>query len=148
MSDYLWSRFRPQDIDRLYLVERAAHAHPWSKAVFGSNFTARHFNQMVCCQGTPVGFYLGQLIAGEATLLNIAVSPSYQGRGLGRQLLQHFLDSARSQGAEDAWLEVRESNRGARSLYQTMGFNEVTVRENYYPSGKDREAAVIMNYLF
>jgi len=148
MSDFQWTRFRPQDVDRLFLLEQEVHAYPWSKAVFGSNFTARHVNQMVCCDGQPVGFYIGQVIAGEATLLNIAVAKRCQGRGLGRQLVRHFLDTACSRGAEDAWLEVRESNRVARTLYQTMGFNEVTVRENYYPSERGREAAVIMNYLF
>jgi ribosomal-protein-alanine N-acetyltransferase len=148
MSDYCWSSVAADDVDRLYLLERAAHAYPWSKTLLASNFTPRHFNQLICLRGDPAGFYIGQLAAGEATLLNLAVSPVYQGRGIGRQLLQHFLDVARLRGAEDAWLEVRESNQVARALYQGIGFNEITLRQNYYPGAKGREAAVIMNYQF
>ncbi|MGL4957504.1 MAG: ribosomal protein S18-alanine N-acetyltransferase, partial [Plesiomonas sp.] len=42
------------------------------------------------------------------------------------------------------WLEVRESNLRARALYEREGFNEVTVRRNYYPCAQGRENAVIM----
>ncbi|MNR57792.1 ribosomal-protein-alanine N-acetyltransferase [compost metagenome] len=42
------------------------------------------------------------------------------------------------------WLEVRASNRAAIALYEDLGFNEVTVRRNYYPSANGREDAIVM----
>ncbi|MCR2392783.1 ribosomal-protein-alanine N-acetyltransferase, partial [Salmonella enterica] len=42
------------------------------------------------------------------------------------------------------WLEVRASNQAAIALYEDLGFNEVTVRRNYYPSAHGREDAIVM----
>ena len=43
------------------------------------------------------------------------------------------------------WLEVRESNQTARQLYDKLGFNEVTLRKNYYPTSTgERENAIVM----
>lgn len=85
---------------------------------------------------------------GEVSLLNIAVAPSEQGKGYGKALLNHFLEQCESRQAESAWLEVRESNQAAVSLYLAEGFNEVDRRRDYYPTEQGREDAVIMSYYF
>ncbi|RRA28422.1 ribosomal-protein-alanine N-acetyltransferase, partial [Cronobacter sakazakii] len=41
-------------------------------------------------------------------------------------------------------LEVRASNHAARALYESLGFNEATIRRNYYPTSDGREDAIIM----
>jgi ribosomal-protein-alanine N-acetyltransferase len=45
-------------------------------------------------------------------------------------------------GARSATLEVRESNRAARALYEALGFTVEGVRRNYYDA--PREDAVIL----
>jgi ribosomal-protein-alanine N-acetyltransferase len=42
------------------------------------------------------------------------------------------------------WLEVRASNTAAIALYESLGFNEATIRRNYYPAKEGREDAIIM----
>ncbi len=42
------------------------------------------------------------------------------------------------------WLEVRASNAAAIALYEGLGFNEATIRLNYYPTTDGREDAIIM----
>jgi ribosomal-protein-alanine N-acetyltransferase len=42
------------------------------------------------------------------------------------------------------WLEVRASNVAAIALYESLGFNEATIRRNYYPTADGREDAIIM----
>jgi ribosomal-protein-alanine N-acetyltransferase len=59
-----------------------------------------------------------------------------------RQLLDHLLRVAYSQGARGATLEVRKSNAVARNLYASLGFAAVGVRKEYYTDNK--EDAVIM----
>lgn len=95
-----------------------------------------------------VGYFYAQNVAGELTLLNIAVCPQQQGQGYGRQLLQAFLEKGELANAESAWLEVRESNLKAMHLYQEVGFNEVDRRRNYYPTVSGYEDAIIMSYFF
>ena len=91
--------------------------------------------------GRIAGFLVARTVApGERELLNLAVGRGMRRRGVGRGLVQAFLDE--SEGA--VFLEVRESNRGAIGLYKSMGFQEVSVRRNYYdfPS----EAAIVMKF--
>jgi ribosomal-protein-alanine N-acetyltransferase len=62
------------------------------------------------------------------------VRVSSRGRGLGGKLLDAALDEVASRGADQVFLEVRESNHTARSLYASRGFTEVSRRRGYYRS--------------
>lgn len=74
----------------------------------------------------------------EAHITVLAVHPDYQRQGLGQALLWALLASAQQRGLEWATLEVRESNDGARSLYEKFGFQTVGKRRKYYPeTGED-----------
>ena len=85
-----------------------------------------------------------QVVLDEATLFNIAVDPAWQRRGFGRQLLTHLIGELEQRDVLTLWLEVRASNVAAIALYESLGFNEVTVRRNYYPTTDGREDAIIM----
>ncbi len=133
-----------QDIDSLYAIESLAHTHPWSKKIFSSNFGKRYFNQVAYDGDHLVGYFVANHVAGEATLLNIAISPEYQGKGFGKQLIGLFVEHCKSMAIEQIWLEVRESNQVARQVYQNAGFCELDIRSGYYPNEKGREDAIIM----
>lgn len=79
----------------------------------------------------PLGFSLSRSIAGEAELLLLAVSPASQRRGVGRRLLDHFLERARADGARRVHLEVRDGNP-AVGLYREAAFKPAGRRRNYY----------------
>ncbi len=57
-----------------------------------------------------------------AELLAVAVDPSCQGRGVGRQLVGAFLDEVGNRGLEAAHVVVGADNTGAVSLYERAGF--------------------------
>ncbi|MCY4094794.1 MAG: GNAT family N-acetyltransferase, partial [Gammaproteobacteria bacterium] len=57
---------------------------------------------------------------------------AYQGRGIGRLLLNHMLTRSRTLPVERVCLEVRVSNERAIKLYQSVGFKQVGVRKDYY----------------
>lgn len=92
----------------------------------------------------PGGFLMAQVVAGEAELLTLAVDPSARRQGIGRSLVQGFLDEARARGADLAVLEVAESNEAARALYAGMGFVETGRRRGYYRSAGRVEDAILM----
>ena len=68
----------------------------------------------------------------EAEVLNLAVSPSCRGLGVGGMLLDAALSEAAAAGATSVFLEVRESNVAARALYASRGFTEISRRSRYY----------------
>ncbi|MGO9255736.1 MAG: GNAT family N-acetyltransferase [Bryobacteraceae bacterium] len=91
--------------------------------------------------GRIAGFLVARTLApGERELLNMAVAARLRRRGIARELVTAFLKG--SPGA--VFLEVRESNQGARDLYKSMGFHEVGLRRNYYQYPP--EAAIVMKF--
>jgi [ribosomal protein S18]-alanine N-acetyltransferase len=135
-------------LDQIWAIEQQAHSHPWTEGSI-RNLKSRCASNRVMLEGDEVlGYYYAQDVVGEMTLMNIAIKPSEQGRGLGKQLINYFLALCEKNNNESAWLEVRESNQNAIYLYQSAGFNEVDRRSNYYPSKNGKEDAIIMSYYF
>lgn len=88
--------------------------------------------------------YAGMLFTGgpEADVLTLAVHRRHWGGGTGTALLEALLDQARERHCTQVFLEVREDNPRARSLYLRHGFIEIGIRRGYYqPAGVD---AIVM----
>jgi ribosomal-protein-alanine N-acetyltransferase len=85
--------------------------------------------------GKVIGFSLARIVANEAELLLLAVRSSAQRRGVGKLLLEDFIEDAKTRGADRLHLEVRDGNH-AVNLYKEYGFSLVGRRRNYY-SGPD-----------
>ncbi len=134
----------PADLTRAFEIEQASHAFPWSEKTLATNQGERYLNLKLEQQGKMVGFAIVQTVLDEATLFNIAIDPAHQRQGLGRILLEEILSQLEARDVFTLWLEVRASNRGAISLYESLGFNEVSIRRNYYPAASGREDAIIM----
>jgi ribosomal-protein-alanine N-acetyltransferase len=58
--------------------------------------------------------------------------------------MRRLIDLARWHRAERIFLEVRPSNPHAIALYDSLGFNEIARRANYYPAAAGREDAIVM----
>jgi len=132
------------DIESVYQVEVLSHSHPWSRKLFLSNFGKRYFNHVLIDGDSLLGYFVASSVAGEVTLMNIAISPTYQGKGLGSLLLKALINLCKTNDEEQIWLEVRVSNLAAIGLYNKLGFVEVDRRKNYYPCENGREDAIIM----
>lgn len=143
------SLIQPNDFEALFQIEQLAHSVPWSMGTLKNNQGERYLNLKLSLDTKIVAFAICQTVLDEATLFNLAVSPAYQGKGYGKQLLQALIKRLRSQGVLTLWLEVRESNEKAQRLYDQLGFNQVDIRKNYYPTpdGKRENAVVMALYL-
>ena len=86
----------------------------------------------------PIGFSLFRTVAGEAELLLLAVAPDRQRDGVGRLLLDQFVDSARRSGATRVHLEVRDGNPAVQ-MYRLAGFKLAGRRPNYYRGSDGRQ---------
>lgn len=143
-------RVRPlgeADLDRLASIEHAAYRFQgWSRAIFADCLSVGYDCWGALLDGGLVGYGILSVAVGESHLLNLAVHPECQGRGVGRLMLDYLMREAARRDAECMFLEVRPSNREARMLYAHAGFKEFGRRRGYYPSGPDggREDALIL----
>lgn len=120
-------------------IEQAAHLVPWKETALQGCFGPSYRVVGLFIQDILAGFYIVHDIAGEQTLMNIAIHPDYQGQGFGSELLGDLLTRASRwhEGqlilAAPVYLEVRESNINAIRLYERYGFKKLGARANYYP---------------
>jgi len=138
--------FRPMSIHDLPTVlrnEQRSYSHPWTEGIFLDCLRAGYECWVVMRGERIVGHGILSSAAGESHLLNVCVNPDYQGQGHGRNLVQFMLDRAR-ENATIVFLEVRPSNLTAYKLYESLGFNEVGVRKDYYPAYVGREDALVL----
>lgn len=61
----------------------------------------------------------------EIPSLGIAVHPEWQGRGIGRRMMEHLHEVARARGASRIRLKVYEGNEAAICLYESLGYHLV-----------------------
>jgi ribosomal-protein-alanine N-acetyltransferase len=140
-------RLRPMcvaDLDRVMQIEPAIYTHPWTWGNFEDSIKAGYGCRVIDCGGTVAGYGVLMIGVREAHLLNLSVAAEWQGRGLGRFLLDEFVRIACDSDAVQMFLEVRPSNLAARHLYADRGFREITVRRGYYPASRGREDAILM----
>lgn len=68
----------------------------------------------------------------EMVIVNFAVKPDFQGKGLGEYLLTETMRMMNNNGVQRFYLDVRISNYKARRLYEKVGFQEIGIRKQYY----------------
>jgi len=129
-----------QDISR---VEQGCFPSPWSMESLLRTLSGENALTLTALdEGTPVGYASALLIGEEAEVLKVAVLPEWRGRGVGRQLAEALIEGLGAAGVRTLHLEVRESNRAARILYEKCGFRHAGRRSGYYSS--PREDAVLL----
>lgn len=132
-----------EDIDRIMEVMEAAFEPQWGEAwtrrqVSGLLLLPTTHYRLVDSTGAApaelaatAGFTLVRAAPGEEELLLIGVKPLNRASGLGRKLLDLFMEDARSRGAARVFLEMRENNP-AVNLYVNAGFRQIGRRPGYY----------------
>ncbi|HTL96254.1 MAG TPA: ribosomal protein S18-alanine N-acetyltransferase [Gemmatimonadaceae bacterium] len=124
------------DIDRVVQLETEAFSDAWTRSSFEHVLTDTRSLFAVACgdDGLVHGYVVAWYVADEGEIANLAVASTSRRRGIGGMLLDTALDTARTRDAASVYLEVRDSNENARSLYASRGFEQVMRRRRYYRS--------------
>lgn len=131
------------DLRQVLHIERRSFTIPWSDSTFRGLLRRQSTALLVAERaGEVVGYAVLWFAADEAELGDMAVLPEMRRRGLGRWLLDGALAEAARRGAKHVFLEVRQSNAAARSLYERAGFEAAGTRPDYYSEPK--EDAILM----
>jgi ribosomal-protein-alanine N-acetyltransferase len=127
---------------------------------FEEKWTAESLSQLVASPGVTLlilGDHLAPEAMGivrytldEAEILTICVDPARRQRGLGRKLMSGLTGIARTNGARKVFVEVREDNIHANSLYISLGFTQISRRAGYYKNANRAatDALVLVNEIY
>jgi len=139
-----FEEMRPAHLEQVLNIEKKSFPSPWSLDAFRSELLQNRFAlYIVALLGEKVVGYAGMwVIIDEAHITNLAVSPAHRTNKIGRALMLEMIRRAVLSGVVRMTLEVRPSNRIARRLYASLGFEEKGTRKRYYTdTGED---AIIM----
>jgi len=126
------------DLPQVVAIERRSFPTPWSLAMFVLELSKP---SGICLAAQESGRLVGYLVCSRYDtvwhVMNVAVDPDERRRGIGTNLLERLFDQVSDEDARYT-LEVRESNDGAISLYESYGFRAAGVRRRYYQdNGED-----------
>ncbi len=119
----------------LAIEQQAPHAAHWTSAQYsklmesGVVLVAECIGERV---GQLCGFVCAQTITREWEIENVVVDAQFLRRGIASELLRALIQRAENDAVSALFLEVRESNLLARSLYEKIRFREVGLRHAYY----------------
>ncbi len=143
----LWRPLVSADVAYVAALEAHIHAAPWTPGQFSRSARSRLQRARRRARGPHRRLWRADAGARRGAAAQLSVVPDARRDGLGRELSLQFLADARRLGAEQVFLEVRESNAPAIALYERAGFESVARRESYYPpasAGAPREDALVM----
>lgn len=128
------------DIPQMLRLERLSEgASHWSEPQYQSLIGVKDADISTValvaeCEANPsvVGFLIARHVSPEWELENIVVSHETRGQGIGTRLMQELLTHAQQTNSKAVFLEVRESNIAAISLYLKLGFQQTGRRKSYY----------------
>jgi len=132
-----------RDLEQVAAIDKKYFSMPWSENAFSDSLKLSHTLYVVAETEGRIAGYCGcyQLLE-EAEIVNVAVDEAYRGRGIGRKMLTELMRMGLERGAFAYTLEVRVSNVPAIRLYESLGFESVGIRKNFYE--KPVEDAMIM----
>lgn len=132
-----------EDIEAVVKIEKENFSVPWDENGFLSFMLREGTIFLTALKDNEVVGYCGLISAAdEADITNVSVSQSMRKKGIGGMLLSELIKEAGESGIKKIFLEVRESNIPAISLYNGFGFKQVGMRKDYYE--KPVENALLM----
>lgn len=130
------------DLDAIAAIEASCFpAAPWPRETFADELLRPLARVLVASRRTTgsrvLGFSCTWHVADEAHLLRIAIAPSLQRSGIGRELLARVIADARAAACAQLDLEVARGNTAAVAFYRAAGFVEIGERKQYYRAPPD-----------
>lgn len=132
-----------EDVAAVAALEAENFSRPWSYDAFLKTLSDENYIVIIAKEKDALLGYCVLLCTGEeADITNVCTAPKARGKGVATGMLTALMEAGKSRGVTEFFLEVRESNAPARSLYTKLGFEEIGLRKNYYEEPK--EHAVLM----
>lgn len=146
MSEIRIIPFAEEHVAAVARIEQLCFTDPWTEDGLREELD----NSCACFltavdETNIVAGYIGcHTVLDEGYIANVAVSPDFRRRGIGKQLVETLL--AQLEELAFVTLEVRASNEPAIALYTGCGFVPVGTRKKFY-SHPTEDALLMTAYL-
>src|SRR5438552_1268147 len=132
------------DLNDIEAIEKRAYRTPWSRSMFASELAKGTSICLGAFEGERlVGYIVNSRYVDAWHVMNLAVDPEFQRRGIATRLLERLFELTGGDPEGRGYtLEVRVSNEDAIRLYEKLGFERRGLRRGYYTD--NREDAVVM----
>ena len=130
-----------EDVPAMLAIEQASFSDPWTEETIRSTLALERMRVLVAEERgdegrdgvrSLAGYVVALIVGDEGEIADLAVAPNSRRRGLGRALIDRMLAELAGLGVRSLYLEVRESNHAARTLYDSRGFRLIGRRRGYY----------------
>lgn len=143
-NNYIIENFSEHHLDDVMEIEAHANPTPWTKQTFEKILELRSQSFVIILNSQIVGFCIANKVLDECHLQNISVADTMRRQGIGNFMLDILKKRMSLAGIKAVLLEVRKSNKVAQDFYRENGFQELSIRKDYYQTKNGREDAIIM----
>ena len=148
-----YNKLSINDTDAVLLIESQNSHNPWSKnQIIESILNPTNLCYSISVNNQIIGFLMAMSAIDTADILNISINKDYQGKGYGKKLLHNLIKNLKDRAIGQLILEVRKSNQAAITFYLKHGFEEISLRKNYYMINSkhpnQKEDGIIMRLKF
>lgn len=144
MPELVIRAMEERDIPSIMEIERSSFSTPWTEMSFLSEIYRKHGVALVAVwEEKVIGYVCANYVLHESHILNLAVHENYRRRGIGTLLMNEVIRELKRRKCVFVYLEVRESNIGAREFYTRFGFKVESRRKKYY-ANPDEDALLMM----
>ena len=121
------------EIPSVLSIEERNSDYPWTQLQFTTSIeNSKNLCYRLSLNGKTIGYLIAMLATDSADILSIGIDPDFQRKGHGTALLKHLIEELRKRHMGEILLEVRAGNKSAIQFYKKQGFEEISVRKNYY----------------
>lgn len=122
-----------KDMPEVQEIEALSFEFQWTEECFIRCLRQRNCIGMVAEHDEKVvGFMIYELHKNRLHILNFAVHPSCQRRGVGEQMVRKLISKLAPQRRSRIMLEIRETNLDAQLFFRQMGFKAVSLLRDFY----------------
>ncbi|OLS23012.1 MAG: putative N-acetyltransferase [Candidatus Heimdallarchaeota archaeon LC_3] len=148
--------FKPADLSRVVRINQVCLPENYPESFFLLIYSSFPEGFLVAESSDIDGYTMNRIEMGSPSLqstrwplkrikkghvISIAVMPYARRQKVGVKLMLASLKEMSEQGAEECFLEVRESNESAIEMYYNLGFSKKKLLKKYY---SDSESAYLM----
>ena len=121
------------------------NAYPWIEEDFLCCLRQRTCIGMVAeYDGTIVGFMIYELHRSKLCIINFAVDPAQQRRGVGRQMIRRLMEKLAQTHRKEIVLNVHEGNLSVQMFFKAVGFRAVGILHGFYEDIPEEDAYTML----